>query len=145
MENTHKDAQILYEEFRNMELSLVQILTFVREMVADWPLFPELRLRTAMCMRQVRHHMPEMVESTNGADILQQISFGVLKEYILWIELERAEGLAINVWEELCLHVGLFPSLLIAQRDTLAQWVTLLAVVPMLVLSYRAFTKKIDK
>jgi len=83
-------------------------------MVGDWPTFPELRQRTALRMRQVRHRMPEMLSSNNDLDILQQISPEVFLEYVRWVQLERNEGLALNVWDELYLHIVVLPRLLIA-------------------------------
>jgi len=118
MEKTHQDAQILYDEFRKMNLSLEQILKFVRGMVADWPAFPELRQRTALRMRQVRHEMPVMLEDL-GTDILGQITFASLAEYWRWIQLERAEGLALNLWDEISLHFSVLPYLLGVSRNVL--------------------------
>lgn len=127
MEKTHQDAQILYDEFRNMNLSLVQILKFVRGMVADWPGFPELRQRTALRMRQVRHEMPNMLDS-KGTDILRQVNPGALWEYLLWIQLERTEGLEFNARDELSLHFSLLRRLLIVNGNCIVLVITTMCV-----------------
>merc|ERR1711862_423460 len=106
-------------------------------MVSDWPTFPELRLRTALRMRQVRHRMPEMLSSKDGVDILQQISLEVLFEYVRWVQLERAEGLELDVLDELYLHAVVLPRLVIPHFVSSGFLVTLLGVVMLAVVALK--------
>merc|ERR1712054_392521 len=115
MEENHHDAIILYEEFHKMGVSLVKTMHFVRKMVEDWPMWPELQVRTALRMQQVRHRMPELLEMPQFEGILNEASPAALGEYLQWIQVERAEGLEINLVKEIILHTRLLPLLLLAK------------------------------